>query len=178
VPANQIGFRKSVQNENLVIAKARDVLHMLSEFLSLVFKFEAVRHGLEELYTRSGVQCPPDWDWSNDWTGAAEHLPAAALRDLPIVRLALALDAYAYYGLKLPPDDPNDIHPIIDLFLDDLSSAKTQQGHLSLFPLEWSGKDMEQTISAAFAREKLDFPKIGGLTPEELAALVKLPRKN
>jgi len=37
---------------------------------------------------------------------------------------------------------------------------------------------MEQTINAALAREKLDFPKIGGMTPEELAALVTLPRKN
>jgi hypothetical protein len=156
---------------------ARDVLHMLSEFLPLVFKFGAVRHGLEELYTRSGVQCPPGWDWSNDWTSAAEQLPTAALRDLPIVRLALALDAYAYYGLKLPLEDSNDTHTI-DLFLEDLRDAKTQQTHLNLFPLEWSGMDMEQTINAALARQKLDYPKIGGLTPEELAALVKLPRKN
>ena len=37
---------------------------------------------------------------------------------------------------------------------------------------------MEQTITAALARRKLDNPKAGGMTAEELAALVKLPRKN
>jgi hypothetical protein len=165
------------EHQNVESPWARDVLHMLSEFLPLVFKFEAVRHGLEELYTRSGVQCPPDWDWSNDWTAAAEALPAVTLRGLPIVRLGLALEAYAYYGLKLELEESNGTHTI-DLFLEDLRDAKVHPGRLSLFPLEWSGKEMEQTINAALAREKLDFPEIGGMTPEELAALVKLPRKN
>jgi len=55
-----------------------------------------------------------------------KHLPAVALRDLPIFRLALALDAYAYYGLKLPLAESDDIHTI-DLFLEDLREAKAPQ---------------------------------------------------
>src|SRR4051812_38646869 len=82
-------------------AWARNVLHCLAELLPSVFKFNAIRHGIEQLYVRSGVQCPPDFDWSNDWTDADEHLPVSALVHLPIFRLALALRAYAYYGLRI-----------------------------------------------------------------------------
>jgi hypothetical protein len=158
---------------------ARNVLHSLSEFLPFVFKFDAVRHGLEQLYTRSDVQYPADWDWSTDWTDADEQLPAAALRQLPIFRLALALDAYAYYGLKLMIEEPHDTHDL-DTFLDDLAE-RTAQPHpaIGLFPREWGGdKAMEQTLTAALARRKLDHPSVGAITPEELAALVDLPRKN
>jgi len=101
-------------------AWARNVLHMLSEFLPFVFKFEAVKCCVEQLYTKSiDVQFPADWDWSRDWTNADEHLPAATLRQLPIFRLALALEAYAYYGLKQITD--NDFHGL-DRFLEDLPS--------------------------------------------------------
>jgi len=65
---------------------ARNILHQLTEFLPFVFEFDAVRHGLEQLYTRSDVKCPAEWDWSDDWTAADEHLPIAALRHLPIFR--------------------------------------------------------------------------------------------
>jgi hypothetical protein len=109
-----------------------------------------VRHGLEQLYTRSNVEYPADWDWSTDWTDADEQLPAAALRQLPIFRLALALDAYAYYGLKLVIEEPNNTHDL-DTFLDDLA----------WFPYEWGDKEMEQTLTAALARRKLDHPSVG-----------------
>jgi hypothetical protein len=163
---------------------ARNVLHQLSEFLPFVFKFDAVRHGLEQLYTRSGVQIPEDWDWSTDWTDADEHLPIATLRQLPIFRFALALDAYAYYGLKLVIDPESPQLHSLDELLDDLVETpddlvETHGRQIKLFPLAWGGsKEMEQTITAAFARLKLDHPKLGGMTPEELAALVRLPRKN
>jgi hypothetical protein len=151
---------------------ARNVLHNLSEFLPFVFKFEAVRHGLEQFYTRSDVQYPADWDWSTDWTGADEHLPAAALRQLPIFRLAQALDAYAYYGLKLD-EDFNDL----DYILEDFENREGLP--FALFPHEWGGRAMDQTLAAAVARRKLDRSAVGvALTAEELAALVKLPRKN
>jgi hypothetical protein len=158
---------------------ARTVLHQLEEFLPFVFKFDAVRHGLEQLYTRSGVQCPADWDWSHDWTSADEHLPTATLRQLPIFRLALALDAYAYYGLKPMAEEPHDFHGLDD-FLDDLveRTAPPPLGDITLFPHEWTDRSMEQTTIAALARRKLDHPEVGAMTPEELAALVKLPRKN
>ena len=153
---------------------ARNILHNLSEFLPFVFKFDAVRHGLEQFYTRSDVQYPADWDWSSDWTGADEHLPAAALRQLPIFRLALALDAYAYYGLKLEDDD---FHGLGDFLVE--FANRTDLVPYALFPLEWGGRSMDQTIAAAIARQKLDHPAIGeAMTAEELAALVKLPRKN
>jgi hypothetical protein len=154
---------------------ARNVLHSLSEFLPFVFKFDAVRHGLEDLYTRSGVQCPADWNWSTDWTSANELLPTATLRQLPIFVYALALEAYAYYGLKLTIEEP-DANGLDDL-LDDL--AATPERMFTLFPRAWGGsKEMEQTITAALARRKLDHPELGGMTAEELAALVRLPRKN
>ncbi len=159
---------------------ARNLLHMLSEFLPFVFKRDAVRYGLKELYIRSGVQCPPDWNWSKDWSGAGYDLPTVALRDLPIFHLALALDAYAYYGLKLASEAQHESHDL-DQFLEDIRETKAQKNpgvSLTLFPLEWSEKEMNQTINAALAREKLDFPEIGGMTADELAALVKRPRKN
>jgi hypothetical protein len=156
-------------------AWARNVLHMLSEFLPFVFKFDAVPEGLGQLYAKSDVQFPADFDWSRDWTEASEveRLPAGALEQLPIFRLALALDAYAYYGLKLKIDE-DDVHGL-DTFLED-----SEEKRYALFPREW-GRDekMEQTVTAAFARRKLDHPENAkGLTPEELAALVRLPRKN
>src|SRR5262245_54245652 len=97
---------------------ARTVLHQLAEFLPFVFKGNAVQHGLEQLYTRSGVVCPGDWNWSNDWTDADELLPATALRPLPIFRLALALDAYAYYGLMLIEEPNNFNHDLFDFLAD------------------------------------------------------------
>jgi hypothetical protein len=158
---------------------ARNVLHSLSEFLPFVFKFDAVRHGLEQLYTRSDVQFPLDWDWSHNWTNPNELLPAAALRQLPIFRLALALDAYAYYGLKLVIEERDETHEL-DTFLDDLAErTRPPHSQIRLFPHEWGGDNaMEQTLTAALARRKLDHPSVGAITPEELAALVKLPRKN
>src|SRR6266481_2150213 len=113
---------------------ARNVLHQLSEFLPFVFKFHAVRHGLEQLYTKSGVQVPPDWDWPKDWTDADEHLPVSSLRDLPIFRLALALDADAYYGLKLVLEEPHDFHGL-DQFLEDLEEIEQPHLRFQLFPL-------------------------------------------
>ena len=50
-------------------AWARFILNYLSEFLTFVFNFDAVRHGMEQLYVKSG-ECPSDWDWSFEWTGA------------------------------------------------------------------------------------------------------------
>ena len=159
---------------------ARNVLHQLSEFLPFVFKFDAVRHGLEQLYTKSDVECPADWDWSDNWTDANEQLPAATLRQLPIFRLALALDAYAYYGLKLNIEEPDDSHDLF-MFLDDLEERNSPSFPevITLFPHEWGGMEMEQTIAAALARRKLDHPHTReGLTPDELAALARVSRKS
>jgi len=87
--------------------------------------------------------------------------------------LALNLDAYAYYGLKLPTaEESRGVHDL-DGFLEDRTSKI-----VTLFPREWDGGVMEQTITAALARRKLDYPKTGPMTPDELAALVKRPRKN
>ena len=168
------------ESKNFDSPWARNILHQLSEFLPFVFKFDAVRHGLEQLYTRSHVKCPSDWDWSKDWTDADEHLPVSTLRQLPIFRLALALNAYAYYGLKLTPNEPDDIHGL-DYFLEDLEErmAPSHPKTITLFPHEWGGKEMEETITAALARRKLDHPeKSKGLTPEELAALARVSRKS
>src|SRR5436309_3124697 len=84
---------------------ARALLHDVSEFLPFVFKFDAVQDGIEQLYVKSDVHFPPDFDWSLDWTGVSEQLPATTLAQLPIFQLALALRAYAYYGLVLNIDD-------------------------------------------------------------------------
>jgi hypothetical protein len=154
---------------------ARNVLHQLSEFLPFVFKFEAVGHAIAQLYTGS-APCPPDWNWKEDWSNADEHLPIATLRQLPIFRLALELEAYAYHGLKFPEDALGERG--LDRFLEDLDQRTTHPKFITLFPLEWGGGAMEQTISAALGRHKLDFPEVGPLKPEELAALIKLPRKN
>ena len=41
---------------------AREILHNLSEFLAFVFKFAALPAGLKQLYVRSGVKFPPDFN--------------------------------------------------------------------------------------------------------------------
>lgn len=146
---------------------ARNILHDVSEFLPFVFKFDAVSDGLKELYTKSAVQFPPDFDWSKDWTEAPQCLPPTALGQLPIFKLALALRAYAYYGLLLSTDGFDVME-----FLEHVE--------LSFFPRQWGhDKETEQTITAAFARLKLDHPeKSKALTPEELATLARVSRKS
>jgi len=94
--------------------------------------------------------------------------------------LALALDAYAYYGLKVTLEEPDDMYGL-DYLLEDLEErmAPSQPRIITLFPHEWGGKEMEETITAALARRKLDHPeKSKGLTPEELAALGRVSRKS
>jgi hypothetical protein len=151
-------------------AWARNVLHNLAEFLPFVFKFDAVRHGLKQLYVRSGAQFPPDFDWQKDWSEADECLLSAGFSPLPIYRLFLALRAYAYYGLKLEIDKP--LIQNVDEFFTVLKTW-------SLFPLDWGrDEEMTQTIAAALARQKLDERSADGLTPDELAALARVNRKS
>jgi hypothetical protein len=153
----------------------RKVLNMLSEFLPFVFKFNAVPHGLEQLYARSEVNCPSDF--LDSWTDAWEWLPSAALRQLPIFRLDLALRAYAYYGLKLRVEDPPEVHGPevhgVDEFLEGWEFS------YNLFPREWCGEEEKETITAALARVKLDHPsQYDTMTPDELAALARVSRKS
>ena len=149
---------------------ARNILHSLSEFLGFVFKFEALLPGLKQLYVASGVQFPDDFDWECDWTNMLADLPAANLAVLPIFKCAIALRAYAYYGLVVRKEE-------IDVFsfLDVLEE--------SFIPRQWGNDDeTEQTIHAALGRRKLDYKTLGykleGLRPEELAALAELNRKS
>jgi hypothetical protein len=146
---------------------ARNILHNVSEFLPFVFKFEAVSDGLKELYTKSGARFTADFDWSRDWSEASECLAPTELDELPIFKLALALRAYAYYGLLLNAD-VFDVREFLELV------------ELSFFPRQWGhDQETEQTIIAAFARLKLDHPERSkGLTPEELATLARVSRKS
>jgi hypothetical protein len=146
---------------------ARHILHNLSEFLPYVFEFDAVPVGLKQLYVKSGVKFPRDFEWEDAWPEASE-LPASYLSVLPIFKLALALRAYAYYGLIL------EILPRWQGLWDFL-------GEKEIFSLWGYDKDAEQTIIAAEARYKLDHPKekdSEALTPEELAALARVSRKS
>jgi hypothetical protein len=155
-------------------AWARNVLHMTSESLPYIFGPD-IADGLRELSVKNGVQFPPDFDWSSDWTGAflPEYLPAAAIRQLQIFRLALALDAYAYYGLKLVDEDDRRDDFGLDQFLE------VREIGLAPFPPEWGSDEDEQRISAALARQKLDYPEPRkGLPPDELAALARVSRKS
>jgi hypothetical protein len=146
---------------------ARDILHNLSEFLPFVFKFAALPAGLKQLYVRSDVKFPPDFDWAHDWTDPSYQLPATTLGVLPIFKLALALRAYAYYGLILNTDNAD-----VREFIEFLESG--------FVPRQWGCDDeMEQTIIAALARQKLDYPERSeALTPGELAALARVSRKS
>ena len=83
-------------HENFEPTWARSTLNLLSEFLTFVFEGDAVRHGMEQLYVRSGVKCPPDFDWNVEWTGAHARTPVdgnKAVAHLPfgsgIARLCL-----------------------------------------------------------------------------------------
>ena len=148
----------------------RSILHNLSEFLPYLFGggfWKATRI----LYEESGVEAPPDFDWSSDWTSPGEYLPVTEIQKLPIFRLALAIRAYAYYGLK-PKAEDFGLGPDVDEFLE-----ATEQ---SWFPHELGrDKEMELAIAAALARRKLDYPgSSGGLTPEGLAALARVSRKS
>ena len=150
-------------HENYDSEWARSLLNSLVEFVPFVFEPEALERGVPWLYQGSRVEFPPD----TSWTDAHETLSAGDLIKLPIVRLALALRAYAYYGLTLDIGDRG-----VDDFLSYMK--------MSLWPVEFSrDKDMAQTITAALARQKLDRPNEDkGLTPEELAALARVSRKS
>jgi hypothetical protein len=141
-------------------------LKNLSEFLPFIFKFDAVPVGLKQLYVKSDVSFPRDFDWAHDWTSASEHLSATILKELPIFKLALAFRAYADYGLLLEGND--DFHGIGDLM----------SGMLQFFPRQWGlDEEMDRTITAAVGRWKLDYAH-EGLTPDELAALARVSRKS
>jgi hypothetical protein len=160
---------------------AREILHNLSEFLAFVFNFGALPPGLKQLYVKSGVKFPPNFDWAHEWTDPSYQLPATSLAMLPIFKLALALRAYAYYGLLLNDDDepikPAQAYglegPVVFVleFLDMVENG--------LIPRQWGGDhEMDQTITAAIARQKLDRPEISkALTVDELAALAQISRK-
>jgi hypothetical protein len=92
-------------------------------------------------------------------------LPAAVLGPLPIFKYALALSAYADYGLILefPKEDEISGENIFDFILD----------RLDRFPRHWVN---ERIIIAAQAREKLDQNE--SVTPDELAALARVSRKS
>ena len=139
----------------------RNLLHNLSEFLPFLFEYDAAGDGLRSMYAGNGIELPdggmPD----------VEDLPSPDLRRLKGTKLALALRAYAFYGLLLKVDDFHDVFDFI---------SHVQVGFL---PSEWiHDEDGERTILAALARWKLDHRDAGNLTPDELAALVGLRRKN
>jgi hypothetical protein len=158
----------------------RNVLHNLSEFLPLVFKFGATPYGLKQLYERSEVPSNLLDSWTQEesdprdqhsWTDASEWLPSTALRRLPIFQLDLALRAYAYYGLKLELEQSKFYS--LEEFLEQWESD------WSLIPREWCAPEQQQAIMAALARRKLDGPKHGEtITPDELAALARVGRKS
>ena len=127
------------------------------------------------IYTASGVELPAD----TDWTDADENLPANELRKLPIFRLALALRAYAYYGLWLKVSEPDDDCGLTE-FLEQIDPDNPYQ----FLPREWflvkgsEKEEMTRTINAALARRKLDYPdESKDLSPDELAALARVSQK-
>jgi hypothetical protein len=155
----------------------RNILHCLAEFLPFLFTFDAVGDPIKLLYERSGVKIPSDFDWAS----ADEDLPAGELRKLPIFRLALALRAYAYYGLE-EKDDPygrlGEKNNVFGLgrFLDEVGIR--DENLPEFFPIEWGGDDeTTKTIAAALARQKLDHDLDDGLKIEELAALARINQK-
>src|SRR6266404_5730106 len=113
----------------------RHVLHNLNEFVPFVFPWKSVIRAMTQLYKPIEIE---------DWIDAPEYLPASELRKLPLFKIALELRAYAYFGLKLKLNDPG-----VDEFLDHMESG--------FFPREWGGDpETESTITAAYARRKLD----------------------
>jgi hypothetical protein len=94
-----------------------------------------------------------------------DGLPAAVLSPLPIFKYALALSAYADYGLILqfPKEDEVTGEDIFNFILD----------RLDRFPHHWVN---DRIIIAAQAREKLDQNET--VTPDELAALARVSRKS
>jgi hypothetical protein len=136
-------------------AWARDVLGSLSEYLSYIFKSDAVAPGLKQLYVISGVKLPRNEEPN-------QNSPASALSVLPIFKVALALRAFAYYGLKLDTDTQLEITEFLDLDT----------------PLIVGGydEDTKQTVRAGQARWDLDASS--PLTPEGLAALAGVSRKS
>jgi hypothetical protein len=150
---------------------SRNVLHNLGEFLPWVF--DGMVPALKQLYEGSGVPSNLLEHWADDWTDAAEWIPATALRGLRIFRLDLAVRAYAYYGLKLKVDEPHDFWGL-DSVLDDWDCELG-----STFPRDWCAEEEKRAIMAALARRKLDEPKHGEtITPDELAALARVSRKS
>jgi hypothetical protein len=143
---------------------ARSILHNLSEFLPYVFS--AVPDGLKQLYVKSGVRFPSDFDWKRQWYSASDDLPATTLRELPIFKLALSFRAYAYYGLLLDED------------AFGISQLLSDSTYLTVYRQWGADREMDDAISGAEGRWKLDHKTYGGLTPEELAALARVSRKS
>lgn len=179
---------------------ARYILNQVEQTLPFIFKFSAIRPGLEQLYVKSGVRVPRElleqqvigvWDEHLEqyvkpreldlekldlefdfFLGEPEELPTAILRPLPIFKLALAIRAYADYGLLLQFPKEDEVE---DLFY-----------FLERFPRHWmdqpalaegeSWAEDTTRIVAAGARWKLDHHE--SVTPDELAALARVSRKS
>jgi len=163
-------------------AWARNILEQLTEvILPIIFKPSAQESGLEQLYVKSGVRVPPEildqlyvdthetmpreLFYYSFRVDEPDGLPTAVLSPLPIFKYALALSAYADYGLILqfPKEDEVYEGGIFDFILD----------RLDRFPRHWVD---DRIIIAAQAREKLDQNE--SVTPDELAALARVSRKS
>jgi hypothetical protein len=147
-------------------AWARDILVELDAMLPFVFKEVP---DLEQLYLKSGVRIPDDVAWDD----AAELLPAAVLSPLPIFKYALALSAYADYGLILQfPKEDGILEVDIWEFINRVPRWAIQPA--------WAegvrGVNKYRGIIAAQARRKLDQHE--SVTPDELAALARVRRKS
>jgi hypothetical protein len=124
-----------------------------------------------EQYVKTGLVPPRELDLEkldlefDFMLDEPDGLPVAVLSPLPIFKYALALSAYADYGLILqfPKEDEISGENIFDFILD----------RLDRFPRHWVN---DRIIIAAQAREKLDQNE--SVTPDELAALARVSRKS
>jgi hypothetical protein len=98
-----------------------------------------------------------EFDFSDE--ESLNELPAAVLSPLPIFKYALALSAYADYGL------------VIGIGVEDICGFILDR--LNLFPDDWVN---DRIIIAAQARWKLDNHE--SVTPDELAELARVKKKS
>jgi hypothetical protein len=172
----------------------RDFLMELNEDLPYVFG-PSTREALLLAYVRCGVPREAAVVGPGDDRIAPDGLPVRELFKLPIGQFALAVRAYAYYGLMMPDwlDRPEyNLDEYLDLFgRGFFSGGYFSKSNDELY--ERHGEDETQdrlsvTIRAAEGRWTLDHAverasnqthgEGNGLTPEWLAALARVSRKS
>jgi hypothetical protein len=170
--ARQREFGETYENYEATDEVCRLIVRGGDRLAALCLDDQAVEKAMVCLHQSLGLpDFPADFSGNRTWQALWGETPLIALLDLPLAQRLTSLNAYAYFGLS-PTDDGepctlNDIKSLIEAVSAVVNLENTDRSLTG---------DVEKTLLAARARFALD--EGNGVSPEQLAALVRLELKS